>query len=249
MGCLLIPLLGAAIPAFADGPAEVAGYLAKPAFSLDEGSTVPARPYVPQPGDIFLATDQARWARAGHWLAGGAGVHHSGIVFRRSDGRLGLIEAGPFNSIRVEVMDPVEHMREHAHAGDKVWVRRRCVPLTEEESARLTAFVERQEGKPFAVLRLMGQMTPLRSRGPIRTWFVGTPHGDRDRWFCSELVVESCVAAGLMDAATARPAATYPRDLFFGRSLNWYLDKHLYMDGWNPPARWIECSIPCRSSP
>jgi len=52
------------------------------------------------------------------------------------------------------------------------------------------------------------------------------------------LVTESCVAAGLMHATTARPAATYPRDLFFGHSLNLYLDEHLCLDEWDPPARW-----------
>ena len=238
MACLIISLLcGAPV---ADAPPPQGSYLYRPAFSLDDDLRCPAEPYVPQPGDIFLATDQALWARVGHWVAGGAGVHHSGIVFLRSDGRPGLIEAGPFNSVRIEVMDPVEHMREHARAGDKVWVRRRCVPLTAEESARLTAFVERQDGKPFAVGRMLRQVTPIRTRGPVRTCFLGGPHGDRDRFYCSELVVEACVAAGLMDGATARPSATYPRDLFFGRSRNHYLDKHLCMDGWEPPARWLD---------
>ena len=241
MGCLILPLLFAACPAFGEDATHPASYLYRPALSIDDDPRAPAEPYAPQPGDIFLATDRARWARAGHWVAGGAGVHHSGIVFRRSDGHMGLIEAGPFNSIKVEVMDPIEHMTDHVRAGDKVWVRRRRVPLTAEQSAALTAFVERQEGKPFAVLRLLGQVTPFRSRGPIRTWVVGKPHGDRDEWFCSELVTESCVAAGLMDAATARPAATYPRDLFYGRSFNLYLDRHLCLDEWEPPARWTDC--------
>jgi hypothetical protein len=240
MSWLIIPLLCAASPAFDKGASE-GSYLHGPAFSLDDDLRMPAVPYVPQPGDIFLATDQALWARAGHWIAGGAGVHHSGITFRRSDGRMGLVEAGPFNSVWVEVMDPVEHMRDHVRAGDKVWVRRRRVPLTDWQSAQLTAFLERQEGKPFAVLRLMGQVTPFRSRGPLRTRFVGKAHGNRDEWFCSELVTESCVAARLMDAATARPAATYPRDLFFGRSFNLYLDRHLCLDEWEPPARWTNC--------
>jgi hypothetical protein len=54
------------------------------------------------------------------------------------------------------------------------------------------------------------------------------------------MVVESLVAAGLMDATTARPAATLPRDLFFGHSGNPYLDRHLNMEaGWYPPARWL----------
>jgi hypothetical protein len=243
VGSALITLLCTAAPAHAQHCEPAAGYLARPAFRLDDETPVAACPYVPQPGDIFLATDQALWARVGHWLAGGAGVHHSGLVYRRPDGRLALIEAGPFNSVRLEVMDPVEHMREHLHAGDKVWVRRRCVPLTAEQSERLTAFLDRQEGKPFAVARLLAQVTPVRSRGPVRSYFVGGPHGDRSRYFCSELVVEACVAAGLMDPATARPAATYPRDLFFGRSLNCYLDRHLCMDGWEPPARWCDQAI------
>ncbi len=240
MGWLMLPLLCAAAPAF-DDHAAPGSYLYRPAFCMDDALRVPAERYVPQPGDIFLATDKALWARAGHWVAGGAGVHHSGIMFRKSNGCVGLIEAGPFNSIKVEVMDPIEHMKEHIRAGDKVWVRRRQVPLTAEQSAALTAFVERQDGKPFAVARLLGQVTPLRSRGPIRTYFVGKPHGDREEWFCSELVTESCCAAGLMDATTARPAATYPRDLFYGRSFNLYLDHHLCLDEWDPPARWTDC--------
>jgi hypothetical protein len=30
----------------------------------------------------------------------------------------------------------------------------------------------------------------------------------------------------------------YPRDLFFGRSTNAYIDKHLDMSAWEAPARW-----------
>jgi hypothetical protein len=75
----------------------------------------------------------------------------------------------------------------------------------------------------------------------VRTRWVGAPHGERRSYFCSELVVEACIAAGLTDPATARPAATYPRDLFFDRSPNPYLDEHPPLgDGWEPPARWTE---------
>jgi hypothetical protein len=231
--------------AVAAGDAPCGSFLCQPAFSIDVLLRGPTVPYDPQPGDIFLATDQALWAQCGHWLAGGCGVHYSGILFRRSDGRMGLIEAGPFNSVTVEVMDPGEHMREHVRAGDRVWVRRRAVPLTPEECRALTAFVEAQEGKPFATLRLVGQLSPFRSRGPLRTCFVGKPHGLRDKYFCSELVTESCVAAGLLDPATARPAATYPRDLFLEHSFNLYLDWHLKLAPcWDPPARWVDCPVP-----
>ena len=55
----------------------------------------------------------------------------------------------------------------------------------------------------------------------------------------SILVGVVCVAAGLLDPARTRPAATYPHDLFYGRSLNLFVDKHLDINAaWYPPARW-----------
>ncbi len=43
----------------------------------------------------------------------------------------------------------------------------------------------------------------------------------------------------MTDADTARPSATFPRDLFFDRSLNPYLNRHPPLgDGWDPPALW-----------
>ena len=175
---------------------------------------------------------------------GAAGVHHSGIIFARSSGGVALLEAGPFNSVKVETLDPIAHMQDHVSAGDHVWIRRRRVPLTPEQSARLTAFAEAQDGKPFAVWRLLGQVTPFRSRGPFRTWFVGRPHGERSSYFCSELVMECCAAAQLLDPSVLRPAATYPRDLFYDWSFNWYLNDHLHLEaGWYPPALWTPTPI------
>src|SRR5262249_43295990 len=90
--------------------------------------------------------------------------------------------------------------------------------------------------------RLVGQLTPLRCRGLVRTYYVGSPHGERHRYFCSELVMESCVAAGLLDPDATRPAATYPRDLFFGQSNNPFIDGHCELNRtWLPPARWTCC--------
>jgi hypothetical protein len=218
--------------------------LYQPAYCRENVLIGPAEPYVPQAGDIFLATDRAVWCRLGHLACGGRGVHHSGIVFAMPDGRLALIEAGPFNKKQIEVMDPFAHMGQHIALGDIVWVRRRRVPLTPEQSARLTAFLTPQIGKRFALWRMLAQVTPLKSRGWLRTPFLGKPHGpNRVSYFCSEMVTESLVAAGLFDACTSRPSAMYPRDLFYGRSFVPYIDRHLDMDGgWYPPARWMPWS-------
>ena len=249
-------ILGLILPCLvADAPHPMP-YVGRPAFALDDVFRFPADPYVPQPGDVFLATDRSRPIALGHAAVGGAGVHHSGFVFARSDGRMAVIEAGPHNTLDIEIIDPYEHMLSHYVRGERVWVRRRAVPLTPEQSARLTAFSEPQEGKPFALGRGLSFMSPFTKRGVLRTPHVGRVHGpDRERYFCSEMVVESFVYAGLMDCATARPAATLPRDLFFGHSGNPWLDRHLDMDaGWAPPSRWLPdapppCATPATAPP
>jgi hypothetical protein len=227
---------------------ESPSYLYQPAYALDDVLRGPATPYLGQPGDIFMATDNALWARAGHSIAcmNWCGApHHSGIVFARPDGRMAILEAGPHNSVVIETVDLLYHLNSHDKVGEKVFIRQRKVPLTPEQSARLTEWVLAQEGKPFAVCRLVAQITPFRTRGPLRTYFIGKPNGERDKFFCSELVLESCVHVGLLDPADTRPSATYPRDLFFGTSLNPFLNSHLKQlaDCWHPPARWTSCPV------
>lgn len=218
-------------------------YLYQPGYHLDNVCCLPAEVYCPQPGDIFLATDNALWAQAGHRMAWSGPPHHSGIVFLRPDGRPAIMEAGPHNSVTVETIDLLDHLNSHDKVGEKVFIRRRKVPLTPEQSCKLTAWVLAQEGKPFATVRLVAQITPFRTRGPLRTYFIGKPNGERDRYFCSELVLETCVAVGLVNPDDVRPSATYPRDLFFGTSLNPFLCQHLKFleECWYPPARWTSC--------
>jgi hypothetical protein len=238
-GCLL----GPGRPPSDDAPA-VHSFLYRPAYCTDAALRGPAEPYLPQPGDLFFATDESFLMRAGHRLAGAASPHHSGVVVALLGGRLGLLEAGPFHTTEVGVYDLLPELEGYTRQG-LVWLRRRRTPLTAEQSARLTAFALAQQGKSFAVWRLVGQLTPFRSRGPLRTRCLGKPHGDRRRYICSEIVVEALVAAGLLDAATARPAATFPRDLFFDHSPNPYLNRTLDLSAcWWPPARWASCPGP-----
>src|SRR5262249_55942557 len=143
---------------------------------------------------------------------------HCGIVVCMPDGNLGILEAGAGSRLDVTIM-PV-HPRHEGYSG--IYVRRRKVPLTVEQSALLTEWAMSVRDKRVSVCRFPIQLTPFRERGPIRTEFFGKPHGVHSTYLCSELVVEACVAAGLMDAETARPGATYPRDLFFDHSTNPY---------------------------
>jgi hypothetical protein len=225
-------------------PAPPGSYLWQPTYHEDDILRGPTRPYVPQPGDIVMSADGSKFWLLMHNLAGTSHPTHSMIVFAMPDGRPAIIEGGPHDTLRCRVLDALPHMFSYEGEG-RVWVRRRACPLTPEQSARLTEFALAVDGRDFAIERLGKQITPFRTRGPIRTAFVGKPHGiDHDKYFCSELVTEACVYAGLLDAQTARPSATYPRDLFMDHSLNLWLNKYLKLaPAWDPPARWTSwCS-------
>jgi hypothetical protein len=233
--------------ALAGGPGplprpEVRGsYLYQPAFAIDEDLRLPAEPYTPQPGDIMLRLDHSKFWRTTHYMALAFDPNGSGIVFARPDGSMAVLEAGPYDTMWVRTLDVLPHLKNYANVG-RVWIRRRKIPLTPEQSAALTDFALKNDGKRFALHRLGLQLTPFRTRGPIRTYFVGKPCGDRYCYFCSELVTEACAAAGIVNPETARPSATYPHDLFYGTSYNLYLSHHLELNrAWYPPARWTDC--------
>ena len=231
-GCLL----GTAAPARAGD-----SFLYQPAFHIDHVLRGPAEAYLPQPGDIMLRLDNSIFWRVTHYMALAFDPNGSGIVFARPDGSLAILEAGPNDTQWVGILDLLPHLEEYANAG-RVWIRKRKVPLTQEQSCRLTAFALAQEGKRCALIRLAGQLTPLRHRGPLRTRFVGQPEGDRKTYFCSELVCEACVATGLLDPERTRPSATYPHDLFYGKSFNPFINQTLDVNcHWHPPARWTPC--------
>jgi hypothetical protein len=235
----MMPLILAA--AWLGNPASTNdSFLYQPAYDLERIPRLPVRPYDAQPGDIMLATDHGIFWKVTHNLAGTGHPHHSGVVFARTDGSLAVLESGPFGTLRVRTLDLMEHLKGYEERG--VWIRQRKVPITPEQSACLTAFATAQDGKRFALGRLGGQLTPFRSRGPLRTAWIGGPHGERRSYFCSELALEALVAAGLLDPARTRPSATYPRDLFMDRSPNPFINRNLNLgDCWYPPALWTGC--------
>jgi len=216
------------------------GYLTAPAYAIDDAIRAPVQKYTPQAGDIYMSTDRSWIINAGHRLAFSGQPNHSGVVIAMPDGKPAILEAGPFNGFKVEILDLYYDLSHHEERTEKCWIRARKTPLTKTQSEQLTAWAIAQTGKPFAVRRMLRQLTPFRTRGPLRTYFLGTPCGEHDCYFCAELVMEACVHAGLLPAETTRPSATYPEDMFFDRSKNLYLDSHFTLaGGWHPPARWL----------
>jgi hypothetical protein len=223
-------------------PPPTVGRVFEPAYAIDRNLCEPTVGYVPQAGDIVLVvSDHFVWQLL-FAIALSCEPYHVGIVVRMPDGSYGMLEAGPPDqTAHVRICPLAERLA--ADAG-RVFIRRRCVPLTAEQSGALTGFALRQDGKPYAYLRFLAQGTPVRSRGPIRTEFMGKSRGEPWSYFCSELVVEAVVSAGLIDAETARPRATTPADIFYDQSTNPWIDKYLKLAPcWCPPQRWVaaEC--------
>ncbi len=222
---------------------KIDSFLYDPSYCLDEYLRGKARAYVPQPGDIMLATDSNKFWKITHDMAFAFEPHNSAIIVRRRDSSLGVLEAGPNDTIWININPMLPHLKRYADKGP-VWIRKHKTPLTAEQDASLTDWAERQCGKRFALGRLGVQLTIFRDRGPFRTAFMGKSHPDRNSYFCSELVMETCVAVGLVDAVTARPSATYPHDLFFDHSHNRYINQHVpLVHGWDAPARWLSTAV------
>jgi hypothetical protein len=218
-------------------PAEAPyGYLYHPAYDLTLEPRLPAAPYSPKPGDILLLSDSNRFWSFLYRLAFTGKPGHAGIVVTMPDGGLGVLEAGYNDTTWVRVT-PLDYRINEYHG--TVWVRQREVPLTPEQDWRLTEFATVADGGRYALGRFILQITPIRSRGPLRTYVIGQPRGIGKRYYCGEEILEALIYAGVIDPRDARPSATYPQDMFYDRSRNRYVDHHPPLLGaWIPPSLW-----------
>lgn len=224
-------------PCPAPPAADSYGWLARPAYDLSFDPRPPFQPYTPQAGDLILSTTRSVPATLRYLLALTWRPTHAGVVVRTPDGGFGVLEAGGGGEHTTRVTPLADRFAREADRA--IWVRTLRAPLTPEQEAELTEFAGVVSGRPYATRRQVAQATPFRSRGPLRTFALGRPKGVRDSYICSEVVIEALVAVGVMDAGTARPVATYPRDMFFDRSPNLYLRRHPPVaDRWEPPALW-----------
>jgi len=215
---------------------RVCGYLYQPCHDLEKPILLPARDYQPQPGDVLIMSNTNLAWSVLYKLAFTGKPGHASVVVRLPCGRPGILEAGMHDSLWTNCVPAEERLNSYQGT---IWIRRRKAPLTECENRRLTEFAEFARGNRYNVLGLGRQITPFRTRGPIRTYFVGHPRGPGHKYFCAEAVLEALVYAGLLDADTTRPSATYPKDLFFDNSPNLYIKKHPPLAcGWETPSLW-----------
>ncbi|MFO0864151.1 MAG: hypothetical protein U0744_05760 [Gemmataceae bacterium] len=170
--------------------------------------------YEPREGDLVFYDDHHPVWSALFAYAGTGSPLHMGIVVKKRDGKLAVLEAGPDDSIRVKLLDIDKRLPQFQKDFKGLIRIRRCRKmLAEEDSKALTEFAVAQEGKGYAVGRLLLQGTPFRERGAKVDMGKGKTILDRDRWICSELAVAAGTVAKIFDPRVVHSTVAFPRDL------------------------------------
>jgi hypothetical protein len=175
------------------------------------------QPYIPHEGDIILFGSitpiySITFAMARTWHP-----WHSTLVVRRTTGDLALLDGGgdshPYVALR-SVGERLPNWMTKTYYRPRCWVRRLKQPLTPKQSLELTTFAETQAYKPFVEKKsLFLFMVPGRPLPPS--------YPDLEKWFCSGVVTEAFIVAGLVSAREMpRPESFVPRDLLFDLRLD-----------------------------
>ncbi|MSQ94513.1 MAG: hypothetical protein EXR98_08145 [Gemmataceae bacterium] len=232
--CLLLCgfcIMAAVGYSFADDPA--AGYL-KVEKKTEKGKPQHAIVrYAPREGDLIFYDDRNIGWTILFAYAGTGPPLHMGMVVKQTDGKLAVLEAGPDDTVWVKLL-PLDKRLPQFNEDFKgtIQIRRCKKELTAEQSKALTKFAEAQDGKRYAIARLLLQGTSLRSRGPVRELVLGRTVLDRDSWICSELSVAAGTVVKLFDPKVVYANVAYPRDL---------VDNERYdlSASWHEAAVWV----------
>ena len=169
-------------------------------------------PYEPHAGDLLFFNDYKM-----HWvylykMVGSDGPYHAALVFRKPDGEFATVEAGPNDTLHCRVLPLLPRLQEFPGT---IHVRRVKTPLTKEREEALAAWAHEQDGKRYAICRLLLQGTVFRVRAPLRKELFGATYTDRCSYLCAELAVAGGTVAGLFDPARHKANSIYPRDIIF----------------------------------
>lgn len=195
--------------------ADEVGFLKSERKNAQGDAEQEVRAYEPREGDLVFYDDRDVVWSALFAYAGTGSPLHMGIVVRKPDGKLAVLEAGPDDTVWVKLLDIDKRLPQFQEDFKKGMIRiRRCKKaLGEEESKALTKFAAAQDGKRYAVGRLVLQATPFRERGMKDEVAKGKTILDRDSWICSELAVAAGTVAKLFDPEVVHSTVAYPRDL------------------------------------
>lgn len=167
-------------------------------------------PYSPREGDMVFFNDHSvKWGFL-YKLVGSDAPYHVGLIFKKPDGHCAIVEAGPNDTLNCRVLELAPRLHGWEHT---LQIRRCKVDLTPQQSADMTAWALAQDGKRYALGRLLLQATPVRCRAPLRRTLFGATYTDRDSYLCAELVIAGGTVGGIFDPQKHKANTIYPRDI------------------------------------
>ncbi|MEI7683957.1 MAG: hypothetical protein WCL32_02950 [Planctomycetota bacterium] len=167
-------------------------------------------PYTPHEGDMVFFNDHSvKWGIL-YKIVGSDAPYHVGLIFKKPDGVCAIAEAGPNDTLTCRVLE----LSPRLHGWEHTLLIRRCKKkLTAEQSTEMTNWAMAQDGKRYALGRLLLQATPVRCRGPLRRGYFGATYTDRDAYLCAELVIAGGTVGGIFDPQVHKANTIYPRDV------------------------------------
>src|ERR1043166_4022876 len=128
--------------------------------------------YAPREGDLIFYDDRNLMWMVLFAYAGTGPPLHMGMVVKKTDGTLAILEAGPDDTVWVKLLDLDKRLQQfNDDFKGTIQIRRCKKELTAEQSKELTKYAAAQDGTRHAGGRLLLQGTSFRSRGPIREMF------------------------------------------------------------------------------
>lgn len=186
------------------------GYLWDQTCNADGKVEKTSRAYTPREGDILLFDDMSPFWTKLYSIAGTGPPFHAGIVFKKTDGSFAVLESGPDDTLHVYLLDLEPRLYNFKGS---IGVRQAKRALTKDESEILTNFAYAQEGKRYAMWRLLLQGTYFRHRGGIKEKYLAATYDERTRWLCAEIVVSGGALVNLIDRDKVKATVTYPLDM------------------------------------
>ena len=194
------------------GAQESIGHLVRQDRDADGAWHQSSEPYYPREGDLVFFNDHSvKWGLL-YKFVGSDAPYHAALIFKKPDGAYATAEAGPNDTLRCRVLE----LSPRLHGWEHTLEIRRCKKiLTAEQSKAMTDWAMEQDGKRYALGRLLLQATPVRARGPARKALFGAPYTDRCSYLCAELAVAGATVGGILDPNIHKGNTIYPRDIVF----------------------------------
>ena len=187
--------------------------------------------YEPAVGDVILSVAKEKSVRGFFQVVTGSQTTHVNIIVPHpEDGRAVVLDVN--RKVPVRLVEVKEFLRGRG----EVAVRKRVTSLSEEQKRMMTEFAKDQLGKKYPtdknlvseIYHALPVIPEVANKVSDTIQIEWRSHVEKnDTWFCSQLVVATAQAGGLIDKKV-NPSRIVPADLFHAENPNWDVPQKLW---------------------